>query len=104
MLRAPAVATVCACAVMLGACGSTTTAAPAAETGRKAEIESALRKLQTEGEQSEAELCHKLGGANVLNTITLVEPGPPPKGVSATEWHAAVKQDRELQRFNCPAK
>jgi hypothetical protein len=92
-LRLAGALTVCACAALC-ACGNTE------RSDREAIIAAALRKLQ-------AEYSRVLGAARVEATkrygsgslgVSVAVYAPPPKGVTAAEWQAAIKKDRVLQR------
>jgi hypothetical protein len=83
---------VLACAVALGACGSS------AESRRTATINAALRRLQTEVEQERSKLTRRLGGDEHTLASLLLVSVVPPKSVTSAEWEAALMKDHALQR------
>jgi len=88
-------ASLLACALVLGACGSTS------RSKRTVALNTALRRLQAEVEQQRSKFSGELrrlgGNVDTLGSISLVYAAPP-KGVSRAEWAAAVSRDVALQR------
>jgi hypothetical protein len=73
-----------ACAVALGACGSST------ESKRTATINAALRRVLTEVEQERSKINHGLGANEHTLASLLLVSVVPPKGVTSAEWEAAL--------------
>jgi hypothetical protein len=86
MPRIRSAVAVVVCGALLAACGSTSHAAA---------INSALRQLQAAFERPPRNFG--IPAKDVLGHLTMAY-APPPKGVSAAEWDAAIRKDQPLQR------
>lgn len=81
------------CVVTLCGCGS----AASSDRQRKTIIASELRKLQLEVEQKTRSLDRGKLGSELLDVQVNVRTSPPPKGIGAAEWRAAVQHDQALK-------
>lgn len=97
LIRASALAVLCF--MTLSACGAS---GPSARQ-REALISKGLVKLQREHEAARRNQPKGLEHGDVLSILALY--APPPRGVSAREWNAAIRKDGPLQReFNTPGR
>jgi hypothetical protein len=82
------VATAVVCVAVVAGCGSNP-----ATTSKRARIDAALRELrELRVPPVNAGHCDSVGCAEVEYTIGT----KPPNGISAAEWPAAIRTDREL--------